>query len=78
MLVLSRKSDDSIVIGSEIEVTVLSVNNNRVKLGIRAPGHVRIVRSELLTQNGKQVTIPLTDAFAAAPEFDLPANSLPQ
>jgi carbon storage regulator len=48
MLVLSRKPGNAITIGSDIEVTVLSVTNQRVKLGIRAPGEVRIVRGELL------------------------------
>ena len=38
MLVLSRKMEESIMIGSKIEVTVLSVANGRVKLGIRARG----------------------------------------
>jgi carbon storage regulator len=47
MLVLSRKSDESIMIGSRIEVTVLSVANGRVKLGIRAPKDVRVLRGEL-------------------------------
>jgi carbon storage regulator len=47
MLVLSRKMEESIMIGSKIEVTVLSVANGRVKLGIRAPKDVRVLRGEL-------------------------------
>jgi carbon storage regulator CsrA len=47
MLVLSRKMEESIMIGSKIEVTVLSVANGRVKLGIRAPRDVRVLRGEL-------------------------------
>ena len=78
MLVLSRKSDESVIIGSEVEITVLAVNNNRVKLGIRAPGHVRIVRTELLTQADRQVTVPLSGAFAAASEQGLPVAALPR
>ncbi len=50
MLVLSRKPAGSIVIGSDVHVTVLSVSGQHVKLGIRAPAHVRIVRSELLAE----------------------------
>jgi carbon storage regulator len=78
MLVLSRKTDDSIVIGSEIEVTVLAVNNNRVKLGIRAPGHVRVVRSELLTRADGQVTVPTSEVFAATAEHEPPVSALPR
>lgn len=47
MLVLSRKTDESIHIGNGITVKVLSITNGRVRLGIVAPDDVRIVRSEL-------------------------------
>ena len=47
MLVLSRKPDTAIRIGSNIEVKVLSIRNRQVKLGIDAPGSVRIWRDEL-------------------------------
>lgn len=48
MLVLSRKLDESIVIGDDIVVKVISVDKGVVKLGIDAPKHLSIVRSELL------------------------------
>ena len=48
MLVLSRKVEQTILIGSDIVVTVVAVNGNRVKLGIAAPKNVRILRKELL------------------------------
>lgn len=47
MLVLSRKRQERIVIGQDIEVTVLAIKGNRVELGIRAPSDVSIVRNEL-------------------------------
>jgi carbon storage regulator len=47
MLVLSRKKNESICIGSGIEVTVLEVQGNRVKLGFRSPNDVVIHRSEI-------------------------------
>jgi len=47
MLVLSRRLDESLRIGSAIEITVVSISRGRVKLGIRAPEQIRIVRSEL-------------------------------
>lgn len=47
MLVLSRKPDQTIVIGSDIVVTVMSVRSQRVKIGIQAPSDVRILRQEL-------------------------------
>ena len=57
MLVLSRKPGNAITIGADIEVTVLSVTNQRVKLGIRAPGEVRIVRGELLLRDQSDVPV---------------------
>ncbi len=48
MLVLSRKQSESVQIDSEIRVTVVSIGKGRVKLGISAPDHVRIIRHELI------------------------------
>jgi carbon storage regulator len=47
MLVLSRKVNERIVIGSNVQVTVLAVCGNRVKLGIVGPKDVPIHRQEL-------------------------------
>lgn len=47
MLVLTRKPDQSIVINGDIVVTVLAVDGDRVKLGIRAPADVSILREEV-------------------------------
>ena len=47
MLVLSRKSAQQIVIGSDIVLTVVAVKGNRVTIGIEAPQDVRVRRSEL-------------------------------
>ncbi|OBZ09940.1 MULTISPECIES: carbon storage regulator CsrA [Bacillales] len=47
MLVLSRKSDESIIIGGNIEIVVLGVEGDNVKLGIRAPKEVDIYRKEI-------------------------------
>lgn len=48
MLVLSRKKDETIVIGDNIELTVVEVKGDTVKLGISAPREVKIFRGELL------------------------------
>jgi carbon storage regulator len=48
MLVLSRKLNESIVIGDKVTVTVLKVDRNCVRIGIEAPGDVPIFRQELL------------------------------
>ena len=47
MLVLSRKLGEKVWIGSDISFVVVEVKGNRVRIGIDAPGHVRILREEL-------------------------------
>lgn len=49
MLILQRKAGESVIIGDEIEVSVLSVEAGRVRLAIQAPKSVSILRSELKT-----------------------------
>ncbi len=50
MLNLSRKKDESILIGSDIEVTVIAVQGDQVKLGIKAPKKVDVYRKELFEE----------------------------
>ncbi|MFN8130035.1 MAG: carbon storage regulator CsrA [Solirubrobacteraceae bacterium] len=47
MLVLTRKSNQSIMIGDDIEVTVLSVMGEKVRLGIQAPRDIPVFRTEV-------------------------------
>lgn len=47
MLVLSRKKGESIVIQDQIEVTVLAVEGDTVRIGITAPKHIDIFRQEI-------------------------------
>jgi carbon storage regulator len=51
MLVLSRKTGESIVVGSDIHVRVIDITGNRVKLGIEAPRSLRVLRSELVEED---------------------------
>jgi carbon storage regulator len=47
MLVLSRKKGESILLGDGIEVTILDVSGEGIKIGISAPPEIRILRKEL-------------------------------
>lgn len=49
MLVITRKKDESITIADNVEITVLDVSKDKVKIGINAPKEVKIYRSELKT-----------------------------
>ena len=47
MLVLTRKSNQSIMIGDDIEVTVLSIMGEKVRIGIQAPRDIPVFRTEV-------------------------------
>jgi carbon storage regulator len=47
MLVLTRKSNQSIMIGDEIEITVLSIMGEKVRIGIQAPRDIPVFRKEV-------------------------------
>ncbi|GIV16657.1 MAG: carbon storage regulator [Armatimonadota bacterium] len=50
MLVLTRKANQSIVIGDEIEVVVLEVRGEQVRIGVRAPKTIAVHRKEIYEQ----------------------------
>jgi len=48
MLVLSRRKDEKIIIGDGIEVTIVEIRGDNVKIGVSAPKEIPIYRAELL------------------------------
>lgn len=50
MLALSRKTNESIIIGNDVEITVLEVKGDQVKIGISAPKSIPIYRKEIYLQ----------------------------
>ena len=50
MLALARKVNESIMIGNDIEITVLEIKGDQIKLGVKAPKSVPIYRKELYVQ----------------------------
>lgn len=73
MLVLTRAKGESIVIGDGIEVTIVEIKGDKVRLGIQAPASVTVHRKEVWTA--------IRDANVAAagsPPADLPADLLPK
>ena len=66
MLVLTRRANQSIMIGHEIVVTVLEVRGDQVRLGIKAPRSIDVHREEIFAQlqqaNREAVRAPGDDA----------------
>lgn len=50
MLVLTRKVEESLLLGGEIRITVLGVSGDKVRIGVDAPRHVKILRGETVDQ----------------------------
>jgi len=71
MLVLARKTNESIVIGDSIEISVVEIKGDQVKLGIKAPGSVKVYRREVfeaiqdenLKASKSSVTLPKLPVF---------------
>lgn len=65
MLALSRKINESIMIGNDIEITVLEVKGDQIKIGISAPKSVPIYRKEIYLQiqesNKEAAETPISD-----------------
>jgi carbon storage regulator len=47
MLVLSRQKDETIMIGDDVEITVVDIRGDKVRLGINAPPHIPVHRKEV-------------------------------
>ncbi|MHC4294495.1 MAG: carbon storage regulator CsrA [Planctomycetota bacterium] len=47
MLVLSRQRDETIMIGDDVEITIVDIRGEKVRLGINAPAHVPVHRKEV-------------------------------
>jgi len=47
MLVLSRQKDESIMIGDNVEITIVDVRGDKVRLGITAPREIQVHRKEV-------------------------------
>jgi carbon storage regulator len=62
MLVLTRRPDEAIMIGEEIEIMVISVQRNKVRIGIKAPSKIPVFRKEIYLavreSNKEAVQIP--------------------
>jgi carbon storage regulator len=70
MLILSRKKNEKIRIGTDIVVQVLSISESQVKIGIEAPSSVKILRDEIY-EDVKKHTIEATIKSKEKPTPDL-------
>ena len=72
MLVLTRKLNESIIIGNDIEITVLAIEGEQIKLGINAPKNVEIHRKEVylsIQQENNEATKTETNILEKINEY---------
>ncbi|WP_100401659.1 carbon storage regulator CsrA [Bacillus sp. FJAT-42315] len=71
MLVLTRKTGEAIQIGDDIEITVVSIKGDQVKLGINAPKHIDIHRKEVylsILEENQSAAVEVKDVFSLLKE----------
>lgn len=56
MLILSRRVDESLLIGDEIGIVVLEVRGGQVRLGVQAPAAIKVLRDELVDDEESPTT----------------------
>ena len=71
MLVLSRKKGQSIMIGDNVEIKIISVDGDQVKIGIVAPKSVKVHRSEVFEAIQEQNKEALATSVDAIKNFKL-------
>jgi carbon storage regulator len=70
MLVLTRKPNQSIMIGDDIEVSVLSVVGEKVRIGIHAPHDIPVFRTEIYVEIQREGEQPEPPSEAIRAEVD--------
>ena len=73
MLVLSRKPGEALRVGEEVEITIVEVKGDMVRLGIQAPRDVQVWRKELWEAIVAENIKAAEEAAAAAPATPVPA-----
>jgi carbon storage regulator len=63
MLVLTRKQNQGILIGSDITLTIISIDGDKVRIGIEAPSTLRVIREELTAEIGQENRMAAQSAF---------------
>ncbi|WP_460772475.1 carbon storage regulator CsrA [Microbacterium sp. GXF7504] len=66
MLVLTRRIGESVVIGGDIEVTVLDIKGESVRIGVKAPRETSIQRAEILAAVSEENAAAAADAAAVS------------
>ncbi|MBN2509292.1 MAG: carbon storage regulator CsrA [Spirochaetales bacterium] len=81
MLILARRTDESIMIGDDIEISVVEVKGDQVKLGVKAPRRIKVFRKEVyeaIQEENKAAAASTTDLNDLGNIFKASAQSKPK
>lgn len=73
MLILTRKAGESIQIGDNIEITVISVSGDQIKIGINAPRSIEVYRKEVyldIQNENEKASKGISDLLSILPKAD--------
>ncbi len=68
MLILTRRVGESVIIGEDVEVSVLSVKGSQVRIGIKAPKGVAVHRQEILGRGAGDPAVPAVAGDKLGPQ----------
>jgi len=72
MLILSRKTNQKILIGDDIEITIIEVRGDQVKIGIKAPQEIQVFRQELYKEiQAENKSATMFSSQASLPNLDV-------
>jgi carbon storage regulator len=73
MLILSRKTNEKIMIGDDISVTIIEIRGDQVRVGVDAPKHIKVYRQEVFDLVKAENQAAATAQMAKLPELGIPA-----
>ena len=71
MLILSRKINEKIKIGSDITLTIIEVRGDQVKIGVEAPKHVKVFREEVFQAIQEENKAAAASALSAQDDLSI-------
>lgn len=69
MLIIGQRQTESICIGNDIVLTVVKISGEKVRIGVQAPPHMKVLRGELETEECRTIAFPTQEA--AKPASDI-------
>jgi carbon storage regulator len=73
MLILSRKTNEKIMIGEDISVTVIEIRGDQIRIGVDAPKHIKVYRQEVYDSIKAENEAAATAQIGKLPELGIQA-----